>query len=101
MYSLYRNKYSNLILAKVTMGRGLGSSEESGRGESIWVVIYICMETIQGISLYSYLYLKLAKTPCFSYYLFWFFSYKIGEQKGRQVLPGGGGGSPNNVYTCK
>jgi hypothetical protein len=29
--SLYRNEYSNLKLAKATMGRGLGSSEESGK----------------------------------------------------------------------
>jgi hypothetical protein len=39
------------------------------------------METKQGISLYSYLYLKLAKAPCFSYYLLCFFFYKIGEQE--------------------
>jgi hypothetical protein len=31
-----------------------------GRNEPV-EVIYICMETIQGISLYSYLYLKLEK----------------------------------------
>jgi hypothetical protein len=36
----------------------------------------MCVETIQGISLYSYLYLKLAKIPCFSYYLLYFFFYK-------------------------
>jgi hypothetical protein len=34
------------------------------------------------ISLYSYLYLNLAKMPCFSYYLLWFFFHKIGEQEG-------------------
>jgi hypothetical protein len=51
--------------------------KRSGRDEPIWVVIHICMETTQS-SLYSYLYLKLAKKPCFS-----FFFYKIGEQEGR------------------
>jgi hypothetical protein len=40
------------------------------------------METKQGISLCSYLYLKLAKMPHFSFYLLYFFFYKIGEQKG-------------------
>jgi hypothetical protein len=39
------------------------------------------MEARQRISLYSYPYLKLAKTPCFSYYLL-HFSNKIGEQEG-------------------
>jgi hypothetical protein len=40
------------------------------------------MEVTLGISLYSYLYLKLAKTPCLSYYLCFLFN-KIGEQEGR------------------
>jgi hypothetical protein len=39
------------------------------------------MDTTQVISLYSYLYLKLAKLPCLSYYLFCFFFYKIREQE--------------------
>jgi hypothetical protein len=41
------------------------------------------METTQEISLYSYRYLKVAKMTYFSYYLLWFFFYKIGEQEGR------------------
>jgi hypothetical protein len=40
--------------------------KRTGRDEPIWVVIHIYMETTQGISLYSYLYLKLAKALCFS-----------------------------------
>jgi hypothetical protein len=40
------------------------------------------MDTIQGNSLCSNLYLRLAKTPCFSFYLLCFFFYKIGEQDG-------------------
>jgi hypothetical protein len=58
----------------------------------------MCIETIQGISLYSYLYLKLAKTACFSYYLLCIFFYKnqrTGEQNrlrgGRGLAPGVGG----------
>jgi hypothetical protein len=50
--------------------------------EPIRVGIHICLETAQEISLYSYLYLKLAKTSCFSFYLLLFLSYKIGEQVG-------------------
>jgi hypothetical protein len=37
----------------------------SGTDESVWVAIHICMEATLRISLYSYLYFKLAKTPCF------------------------------------
>jgi hypothetical protein len=40
------------------------------------------MEIPQGNSLYCYLYLKQAKMPCFSFYLFPFFFYKIGKQEG-------------------
>jgi hypothetical protein len=46
------------------------------------------METTQGISLYTYLYLKLAKMPCFSYYLYVFSSTKWENKKTEQVLPG-------------
>jgi hypothetical protein len=40
-----------------------------GRDESIWAVIHLCMEAMLGISLYSYLYLKLAKMLYLFYYL--------------------------------
>jgi hypothetical protein len=40
------------------------------------------METTQRNSMCSYLYLKLAKTPCFSNYISCFFFYKVGEQDG-------------------
>jgi hypothetical protein len=40
------------------------------------------METMPGISLYSCLYLKIAKTPCLSYYLLCFLFNKIREQEG-------------------
>jgi hypothetical protein len=52
------------------------------RDELIGVVIHICMQTTQRKSLCSYLYLKVAKTSCFSFYLLWVFFYKIGEQEG-------------------
>jgi hypothetical protein len=57
------------------------------------------MEITQGISLHSYPYVKLAKTPCFSYYLLRFSSTKLENKREEQVLPSsGGGGGSNNVY---
>jgi hypothetical protein len=41
------------------------------------------MEAMLGIPLYSYPYLKLAKTQCLSYYLLCFLFNKIREQEGR------------------
>jgi hypothetical protein len=81
--------------------------KRSGRDESIQVAIYMCMEAMLGISLYSYLHLKLAKTLCFSFYLICFFFNKIGEQEGGTGYAhhppwcGGWGDGLNNVYTCK
>jgi hypothetical protein len=46
------------------------------------VIIHIYLEISQGNSLCSYLYLKQAKMPWFSFYLFFFSFYKI-EQKNR------------------
>jgi hypothetical protein len=54
--------------------------KRSGTDEPMWGAINMCMEAMLGISLYSYLYLKLAKTPCLSYYLLWFLFNKIGEE---------------------
>jgi hypothetical protein len=86
------------------MGRGLEVVKRSGRDESLWVVIHICMETTQGISLYCYPYLKLAKTPCFSYYLLCFFlqqNQRTRVQNRFYPEVGEEGLGPNNVYTCK
>jgi hypothetical protein len=71
----------------------------------MWAAIHMCMEAMIGISLYSYLYLKLAKTLCLSYYLLCFLVNKIGEQEGRigfawKQERWGKWGS-NNVYTCE
>jgi hypothetical protein len=57
--------------------------KRSGRDEPIWVVIHICIVTTLGLSLYNYLYLKLAKTLCFSYYLLSFLFNKFGDQEVR------------------
>jgi hypothetical protein len=59
------------------MGRGQEVGKRSGRDEPMWIAIHKYMEATLGISLYSYPYLKLAKTLCPSYYLLCFFFYKI------------------------
>jgi hypothetical protein len=72
----------------------------------MYVVIHMYMETMLGISLNSYLYLKLAKMLSFLLSPV-SFSTKLENKKVEQVLPrsGGGwgrwGGGPNNVYTCE
>jgi hypothetical protein len=77
--------------------------KRSGRDEPMRVVIHKCMETMLGISPYCYLYPKLAKMLCLSYYLM--FSPTKSEKRVEQVLPGSRGfgeeGGSNNVYTCK
>jgi hypothetical protein len=62
--------------------------KKSGRDEPMWVVIHKCMEAILGISLYSYLYLKLAKHYGFLT-IFYIFSSTKSENRAEQVLPGG------------
>jgi hypothetical protein len=59
--------------------------------------------TTLGISLYSYLYLKLAKTLPLSYYLFVSSSTKSEDKRevGQRRVGEGNGDSPNNVYTCE
>jgi hypothetical protein len=49
------------------------------------------MEAMLGIPLYSYLYLKVAKILCLSYYLLCFLFNKIGEE-GRTCSAWKGGG---------
>jgi hypothetical protein len=46
--------------------------KRSGRDEPAWVVMHKCIKAMLRISLYSYLYPKLAKMLCLSYYLFMF-----------------------------
>jgi hypothetical protein len=67
--------------------------KRSGRDEPIWVVIHMFMETILGISLCSYLYLKLAKMLCLTYYCLCLLFNKIGEEgrTGSAWKQGGGG----------
>jgi hypothetical protein len=55
--------------------------KRSGRDEPMWVAIHMCMKAMLGFSLCSYLYLKLAKMLCLSYYLLCFLFNKIGEQE--------------------
>jgi hypothetical protein len=64
--------------------------KRSGRDEPIWVSIHKSMIAMLGISLYSYLYLKVAKVLCLSYYVF--SSIKSQNKKAEQVLPRSGDG---------
>jgi hypothetical protein len=76
--------------------------KRSGRNEPVWVAIHKCMEAMLGISLYSCLYLKLAKTLCFSYYILCFLFNKIGEQKGRTgSAPKLGVEGDGGQFTCE
>jgi hypothetical protein len=53
--------------------------KRSSRDESVQVVTYMCMEAMLRIFLYSYVYLRLAKMLCLSYYRLFLFN-KIGEE---------------------
>jgi hypothetical protein len=50
--------------------------KRSGRDEPMWDAIHKCMEAMLGISLYSYLYLSLAKC-----YIFLIVSYVLSSTK--------------------
>jgi hypothetical protein len=74
----------------------------------MWVAIHKCTEATLGIFLYSYLYSKLAKMLCLSYYLYVFSSTKVEKKRTEPDLPGSrglgvglevGGRCTNNVYT--
>jgi uncharacterized membrane protein len=65
----------------------------SGRDEPMWGVIHMCMEAMLGISLYSYLYLKLAKILVFLIVSYVFSSTKLKNKRAEQVLPVSEGGA--------
>jgi hypothetical protein len=76
--------------------------KKSDTDEPMRIVIYMCIEEMLEISLYGYLYLKLAKMRCLSYYFLCFLLHKIREQKGRTGVVGGDEGVvPKNVCTCE
>jgi hypothetical protein len=58
-------------------------AKRSGRNKPMRVAIHEYMEAMLGIFLYRYLYLKLGKTICLSYYLLCFLFNNIREQEGR------------------
>jgi hypothetical protein len=59
------------------------------------------MKTTQGISLFKYDYLKLAKMVYLSFYLLCFLSNTVGEQEGRTGSTPKQGVGPNNAYSCE
>jgi hypothetical protein len=66
----------------------------------IGVIIHIYMGLPQGKSLCSYLYFKQAKMSSFSFHLFSFFYYKIGEQESKTGLAQRGGLTPVGGEKC-
>jgi hypothetical protein len=72
--------------------------KRSGRDEPVRVIIHMYMEAMLGLSLYSYLYLKLAKMLCLYYYLLCLLFNKIGsEGVGRRERCKGQGGEMSQI----
>jgi hypothetical protein len=71
----------------------------------MWVAIHKCMEAMLGISLYSYLYLKLAKNAMSFLLSLMFFLNKIGEEEGGNRFSleaaGGLGGHKQCIHMSK
>jgi hypothetical protein len=65
--------------------------KRTGRDEPVGVVIHICIKTTQGNSLCSYLYLKLAKMPCISSFLYFFLLQNLRTGRQNRFCPGCGG----------
>jgi hypothetical protein len=61
--------------------------KRTGKGDSIEIVIHTCTGTIQGSTLCSYLYLKLAKHKV-SPFIFYVWSTKSQNKRAEQVLSG-------------
>jgi hypothetical protein len=76
--------------------------KKSGRDEPVWIAIHEGMEAMLGISLYSYLYLKLAKPLFFIiFYAFLQQNWRTRGQNPGSGVDGWGRGGPKNVYTCQ
>jgi hypothetical protein len=60
----------------------------SGKDEPMWVAVHKCMEAMLGMSLYSYLYLKLIKMIYLSYFLLCFSSTILEKKPQKQGLGG-------------
>jgi hypothetical protein len=79
--------------------------KRSGRDEPMWAAIHMYIEAMLGISLYSYLFLKLARILCLTY-ISNVSSPTKSDIRGQNrfclaVYGGEGVGAPNNVYTCE
>jgi hypothetical protein len=69
--------------------------KRSGRDKPVWAAIHMRMEAMLGISLYSYLYLKPAKTLYIFIIISYVFSSTKSEKRGRNRFyseAGGGAG---------
>jgi hypothetical protein len=61
--------------------------KRSGRDEPMWVVIYMCMEAMLGISLYSYP-ISTSKNLYVFLIIAYVFSSTKSEKRPEQALPG-------------
>jgi hypothetical protein len=78
--------------------------KRSGRDKPVWAAIHMRMEAMLGISLYSYLYLKPAKTLYIFIIISYVFSSTKSEKRGTgstQKQVEGQGGGPSNVLICE
>jgi hypothetical protein len=64
----------------------------------MWVATHMCKEATLGISLYIYLYLKLAKRYVFLIISYVFSSTKLVNKRVEQVLTGSGGGGKQYIH---
>jgi hypothetical protein len=84
---------ANKIILNLQRPLWVGGQEvmkRCGRNEPMWIAIHKCMEAMLGISLYSYLYPKLTKTICLSYYLLFFLQWNRRRGQNRFWLEVGG-----------
>jgi hypothetical protein len=64
----------------------------------MWVATHMCKEATLGISLYIYLYLKLAKRYVFLIISYVFSSTKLVNKRVEQVLTGSGGEGKQYIH---
>jgi hypothetical protein len=74
---------NNKTIKNKKIKKKLNKKKKKKRANVGWVAIHMCVKATLRISLYNYLYLKLAKTLYLSYYLLCFLFNKIVEEEGR------------------
>jgi hypothetical protein len=98
----------NIVIPRPLWEGDQGVLKRSGRDEPMWVIIQLCMEATLQISLYSCVYLKLAKMLSLLLSLMFSLEQNQRTRGWNRFCPevGGGrkgvrGGGLNNVHTCE